>query len=390
MPRQIHRFGCRCGMAVSRDRSQAVGITLAVAFFTCVVHAGPPALESERIAERGGRLAWYAGEAHELIAYDAIVDARTAATEVFVMQPDGSGSRCVTCEMNIPKHGGFVGQPSWHPDGRHLVIQVENANSEHTRFNHMSWGVDADLWLISLDGTRAERIWTSGPRHAALHPHISDDGRLIVFAERRPTERVTRRLFHPWSALGGQNPWDGWGIHIASLNIRATGEAMLSRHRRVTPNGPGFYETHSVSDAGRIVYSYTSGGAAYVDDIFELDGPAGEVRRLVDSPTTWDEHGAFSPDGKRLAFISSRADPGWHAPRSKPNTLTTELFLRDAGGQVHQLTSFNRDRKGATRYLVSDSDWDRSGRRIGFQLALIGKSGKAESPQIWLLEFDED
>jgi Tol biopolymer transport system component len=267
------------------------------------------------------------------------------------------------------------------------VIQVENANSNHTRFNHMSWGIDADLWLISLDGKRAERIWASAPGHAALHPHFSDDGRLLVFSERGTTPRVTRRLLHPWAAVGGQNPWDGWSIHIATADIAESGGRMLSNRRRIAPNGRGFYETHSISSQGRVVYSFTADGAPYVDDIFETDAAGRKTRHLIDSPATWDEHGAYSPNGRNLAFISSRADPEWRAPNSRVDTLTTELFVRSGDGRIHQLTSFNRESGGARRYLVSDFDWDRTGRRIAFQVAPVGRFGKADSPQIWLLEF---
>lgn len=371
--------------------ARTIACVLAIAI-TLGYHSAAPAnelppLTTKRLTEQGGRLAWYTGPAHELIAYDAIVDERTAATEVFVMQPDGFAVRCVTCQMGLPKAGGFVGQPAWHPDGKHLVIQVENANSKHNRFNHMSWGVDADLWLIGLDGKRAERIWASAPRHAALHPHFSDDGRWIVFAERNPTPRVTRRVFHPWAALDGQNPWDGWSIHVATVDIGASGERILANHRRFAPNGSGFYETHSISTEGRIVYSFTKGGAPYVDDIFETDREGREIRHLIDGPAFWDEHGAFSPNGRNLAFISSRADPTWRVPRSRADTLTTELFVRSADGRIHQLTGFNKKADGGMRYLVSDFDWDRSGRRIAFQVAPVSRSGKAASPQIWLLEF---
>jgi Tol biopolymer transport system component len=346
-----------------------------------------PTFEIKQLTGQGGRLAWYSGPDHELIAYDAVVNRRSAATEVFVMQPDGSGAHCITCELRFPKGEGFVGQPVWHPDGKHLVIQVENTNSRHTRFNHMSWGIDADLWLISLDGERAERIWVSAQHHAALHPHFSDDGRLLAFAERMPTPRVTRRLFHPWAAIGGQNPWEGWVIHVASVDSNASDTAVLSNHRRIAPNGGGFYETHSISTEGRIVYSHTRGGAPYVDDIFETDSEGRTVRHLVNSPETWDEHGAYSPNRRNLAFISSRADTGWRAPSSRPDTLTTELFVRSADGRIHQLTSFNEQAEGGKRYLVSDFDWDRSGRRIAFQLAPVSSDGKPDSPQIWILEF---
>lgn len=361
--------------------------------FAFAFHAGAATAESlprftvKQLTGHGGRLAWYTGPAHELIAYDAIVDPGTAATEVFVMQPDGSEQRCVTCKMNFPKGGGFVGQPAWHPDGKHLVIQVENENSKHTRFNHMSWCIDADLWLITLDGDRAERIWASAPGHAALHPHFSDDGRLLIFAKRRPTPRVTRRLLHPWAAVGGQNPWDGWSIHVTAADISASSDRILSNHRRVTPNGRGFYETHSVSSSGRIVFSFTRNGDPYVDDIFETNINGQRVRHLINSPATWDEHGASSPNGRNLAFISSRADPEWRAPRSRADTLTTELFVRGSDGRIRQLTNFNAGSDKTRRYLVSDFDWDRSGSRIAFQVAPVGRFGKADSPQIWLLEF---
>jgi Tol biopolymer transport system component len=373
---------------LARTAACFLALALAPACYTAAATDEPlPRFTIKQLTGHGGRLAWYTGPAHELIAYDAIVNGETAATEVFVMQPDGSEARCVTCRMGFPKGGGFVGQPAWHPDGRHLVIQVENANSKHTRFNHMAWGIDADLWLISLDGDRAERIWVSAPGHAALHPHFSDDGRVLIFAERRPTPQITRRLFHPWAAVGGQNPWDGWSIHVATADISASGSRILSNHRRVAPNRRGFYETHSMSGKGRIVYSFTADGAPYVDDIFETDAEGQLTFHLIDSPSTWDEHGAFSPNKRNLAFISSRADPEWHAPRSRADTLTTELFVRSSDGRIHQLTNFNKEADGTRRYLVSDFDWDRTGRRIAFQVAPVGRFGKADSPQIWLLEF---
>ena len=152
----------------------AAALSPLVAFFaaTACSAASLPRFELTQLSDNGGRLAWYTGSAHELIAYDAIVDRRTAATEVFVMRADGSGVRCVTCAMNFSKGGGFVGQPSWHPDGEHMVIQVENGNSGHTRFNHMSWRIDADLWIIGLDGRRADRTWRA-PASAATARRIS-------------------------------------------------------------------------------------------------------------------------------------------------------------------------------------------------------------------------
>ena len=42
-----------------------------------------------------------------------------------------------------------------------------------------------------------------------------------------------------------------------------------------------------------------------------------------------------------------------------------------------------------TKYLVSDYDWDKDGKRIVIQIAPVDKkTGKHDSPQIWMIEFE--
>jgi hypothetical protein len=59
----------------------------------------------------GGRLDWHADK----IAFDmAGPDGRF---DIYVMRPDGSGERCLTCNHpDLPKRN--IGQPAWHPAGR--------------------------------------------------------------------------------------------------------------------------------------------------------------------------------------------------------------------------------------------------------------------------------
>lgn len=142
--------------------------------------------------------------------------------------------------------------------------------------------------------------------HAALHPHFNVDGTVLIFAERLPTGRSRRALAR--ITPDGENPWDGWRIHVADFNV---GTLALKNHRTLQPNGHGFYETHGFSGDGRIVYSHTASGQAYVDDIYAVGLDGSGTTRLVSSPSTWDEHGPFSPAGSgALAFNSSRAFPG--------------------------------------------------------------------------------
>ena len=342
--------------------------------------APPPAAEApvpepRLLTDNGGRVAWYAGARHELIAFDAVTDERTRATAVYTMAPDGSGRRCVTCAAGLPK--GFVGQPAWHPDGERLVVQVENASSEHRFYNHMSWGIDNDLWLVSRAGSRAQRIHATPRRHAALHPHFDRTGTLLVFAERVPTGRKLRGLIARQLTPDGENHWDGWQIRLARFDPAS---GRLSEHRALRPNGGGFYETHGFTAHGRIVYSHTAAGKPYVDGIYTAAPDGSEVRAEVDSDATWDEHGQFSRRGD-FAFISSRVDPALRFPGTRAAELRTELYLR-RGGAIRQLTDMNR-RKGR-RVAVSDFDWDRDGRRIVFQVAVIDGSAR---PEIWLIGF---
>lgn len=327
----------------------------------------------------GGRVAWYHGDKHELIAYDSVSDTGTKNTAVYTIDPDGTGRSCVTCSSSIPK--GFVGNPDWYPDGEHLVVMAENSNSKHGLFNHMAWGLDNDLWIIRRDGTGAERIWSSTkPGSAVLHPHFNRDGTKMVFAERFPTGKKIARPLLRRLLPGGENPWTGWHIHLADVNMSRSGTGKLTNHREILPNGEGFYETHGFTSDGRITYTFTPGGLAYEDDVYmaNLDGTG--VVNLTKSSSTWDEHGQFSPSGKYFAFMSSRYDPSLRYPKAKATELVTELYIQEGNNPPVQVTHVNQLKK--TRTVVSDFAWDASGKRIIFQVANLRSS---EPPDLWIL-----
>lgn len=347
-----------------------------------------PGIRLTQVTADGGRVAWYTGPAdHELVAFDRKVDEVTANTEVFIMQPDGTGITDLT-GTNDTVPAGFTGQPAWHPDGEHIVFQSENANSRHMRYNHVAWGINNDLWIISRDGTGAEKIWETPLNHAALHAHFSSDGTRIIFAERESTGEV---LYSPFVTPGGENPWAGWRIHIADFDISQTGTAKLSNHVTLfddeLPKNRGFLETHGFLDAEAIIFSRTLNGEAYVDDVFTSDLDGSSTVNLTQSPATWEEHGLYSPSGSSLCFISSRVNPNWQAPEDNASTLRTELYMKKDTA-VTQLTHVNADGDSGKRYLVSDYEWDRTGKRIIFQVAPVDDvTGAAFSPEIWMLTF---
>jgi Tol biopolymer transport system component len=341
--------------------------------------------ESHRIENKGGRVDWYKGKKHNLIAYDSITDSLLMNADLFVMRPDGKEKKCITCNTTMPK--GFIGQPAWHPDGEHIVFQVENRNSKHRLFNHMAWGINNDLWLIKKDGTEAQLVWSSPLNHAALHPHFNKNGTKIQFAQRMSTGKSWRWIKRLHLGAGGENQWDGWNIHIADFDITKSRKDMLSNHKVFSPNKNGFYETHGFTDDGQIIYSFTPNGQPYVDDIYICNADGTNVRKLIDSPATWDEHLIFSPSRQSMAFISSRADKKWRAQVSKANSLRTELYLKREG-EIIQLTNFNKGRGSEYRYLVSDYDWNAKGDKIVYQVVPFN-GRRAASPELWMIIFSE-
>ena len=301
--------------------------------------------------------------------------------DVFTIEPDGSGLASVTDGASgLPDVS--IGQPEWHPDGDHIVIQVESENSAGRSPEHVSFGLNNDLWMIKKDGTGAEKIWDTPLNHAALHPHFNSGGTVLIFAERIATGVV---VTSPLLTPGGENHWAGWQIHVADFDIAQTGTARLSNHRVLfgagLPQNRGFFETHGFADSDqRIVFSGTLGGANFVDDCFAVLLNGAGIETIVSSPTTWDEHADYSPTSDTIfAFNSSRSDPNWTAGMSTPAELTLESFL-DEAGVVHQLTTFNADFPGQ-QYVTSDFAWDASGTRIVLQAALFSGG----SPQIWIL-----
>ncbi len=348
-------------------------------------------IEITKINNDGGRVAWYSSNFsnHELIAFDAIVNDITKRTEIFTMQPDGSEIYNLSGNNDdVPP--GFIGQPAWHPDGEHILFQVENENSQGLRYNHMAWGINQDLWIIKRDGTGAEKVWETPLNHAALHAHFNADGTKLIFAERIATgEAVLSPLLTP----GGENPWAGWQIHIADFDINKIGVEKLSNHQILFGEGEakdrGFFETHGFRDDHTIVYSHTEGGAAYCDDIFTAGADGSNVFNLIQSPTSWEEHGMFSPSGNSMLFISSRIDPDWTYPENNVLSLRTELYL-NTGNDIKRLTEFNKNGDADKRYLTSGSKWDRTGKRIVIQVAPVDAvTGDAYTPEIWMITFSD-
>ena len=304
------------------------------------------------ITQNGGHLAW--SKKHNKIAFDRL--GKDKYFDLWLMNPDGSGQKSIT--VNHPKlPNKHIGQPAWHPSGKLIVIQVQKAHVPRYADTKCTPGAGTlnDLWIITPDGKQVWRIHTvrdevSKNAAGVLHPHFSHDGTKLFWAER---------------IRDNGKPFGEWILRIGEFKFSPATGPRLGRIRNYNPGGgSSFFESHNFSpDDQYVLFTGNQDGPL---EIYEMNVKSGAVKRLTyHSAYTWDEHAHYSPDGKKIIWMSSKG----LRFSVKPFDLETEFWImnRDGSGK-RQLTWFhtpNHPHYIDKPFVVSaDFDWSPDGRRI--------------------------
>ena len=232
-----------------------------------------------------------------------------------------------------------------------------------------------DLYAVGADGSTRRLI--VGAPGAQLDADWSPDGRLIVYRDSRAginvndeiyvvradgsAERnLTRDAANDWSPA-----WSPDGNRIAFASDREgelrifVMEADGSGVRRVTEIW-GEYPAWS-PDGERIAFASFSGGVGPTGDpnydLFVVNADGTGLRRLSQSPA-YDMYPTWSPDGRSIAFESTRATPDDFEPpeRDLERTADFDVFVVPAeGGEPQNIT------RDPTR-LQKFPDWSPDGR----------------------------
>jgi hypothetical protein len=235
----------------------------------------------------GKRVAWHAGGG--AIQPEQIVTTRL----------DGTDGKCLTCLTDLDGSRNMV--PLAQPGGKWVLFHSWHGHNLTVGAPGFG-GMGSDLWVARSGGNnqRAFRLTTSEEGHDNFHAYWSPNGKRIV-----------------WTALN----WnfiteDGNGkseIRVARFRTGGEKGPRLVKTRTVRPPNGHWYETQWWAPDGSGFLYTESIGTSLNNELFFCRLPRGARKcdpvRLTNDPA-WDEQAIFTPDMRRIIFMSTRDHPG--------------------------------------------------------------------------------
>lgn len=317
--------------------------------------------------------------------------------------PNGSyqNETCLSCNNpSAPALDLFKIKPSLRPQGDWILLDVENPGSPTiNQSSSIQLQVDrnngyfANLWVTNTSGSRWYELTNfTAPAgteaEGILSPTWSPNGDMVAFSE-------------TYKAPDQANLQGYWNEYVASFEVSNSGVPYLANVTSIDYPGDVFYETQTFSPDSThvIVQSVTPGLNAYAPNLYSVDlvpgSQFGTYVEITNSVYSWNEHAVYSPDGQKIAWISSLPFPDiipqygtlpWSDYR---DYLHNEFFLMNANGTgVQQLTWFNFPGQESTPQFgdAMFAEWNLA----GTQLLIHNGTPEIQVPggnSVWLLTF---
>jgi WD40-like Beta Propeller Repeat len=226
-------------------------------------------------------------------------------TQIYRSTLDGAEKVCLTCGLDGPNQVPVV-----QPHGRWILFHSWSGHTT-TLGGPGFGGLGSDVWVMTRDGGQRTNLTQSGELRDNFHAYWSPDGRYIV-----------------WTALDWNTAEGGTGksdVRVARFDAHGPNGPRLVGEHAVRPGNGHWYETQWwAPDGSGFLYTETVDTAINPELFFcRLPDPArGACHpvRLTHDPA-WDEQAIFTPDMRRVLFMSSRNLPGAHNDWAMAATL---------------------------------------------------------------------
>jgi len=205
----------------------------------------------------------------------------------------GASEKCLTCGFAGPNQVATYRPPL----GDKILFHSWNGHNV-TIGGPGYGGVGSNVFLMNADGSGITNLTNDDEGADDFHAYFSPDGKRIA-----------------WTHLdcdiqnGGKCRFD---VRVADYVEDATGP-HLANARVVRPPNGHFYETQWWHPDGRgFLYTESVDNALDLElfflDLTKPEDHPGRVTRLTEDPA-WDEQAIFTPDAKRVIFMSTRGYP---------------------------------------------------------------------------------
>lgn len=345
---------------------------LAAAFSGCGSDGALPDfdIETEEIWDHGVQPQWSPDGTR--VAFVGTSPQGTRA--IHVLDVTSRAVTCLTCGMKKS-----AVKPSWSPDSRWILF------TSTEDFEGSSILEEQEVYAVRADGTGLSRLtFAVGDDRLA---YFSPDGRKVLWSTLRNNlqEMVLADFVE-----------DGSGARLENLRVLNPPDLDTSDPIRLEES-LAIYEAKGFTPDGQsVVLAYTS--ESLNGDVFTLDLETRALTRITDHPE-WDEGAAFSPDGRLVAYESTRAYRQIRAfsllplPRYQniaiiaPLTylalgldafpLTVEVWVTDAEGREHRRISVT----GEDGYSFNGQPfWHPDGTAIVYSESIGGDSSGGAVP----------